>query len=153
MRFDPILKKWKKHEGIDYAGPIGTPVRSVADGVIEFAGVQTGYGNVVFIRHQPGPDGSHVTVYAHLSRILVHQGESVTQGENIGRIGQTGWATGPHLHFEYRVNGVYQNPTVLAQLSDTAPLAAAERPAFDQLAASMRMQLADAALIKTASIQ
>ncbi|WHZ12991.1 MAG: Peptidase, M23/M37 family [Burkholderiaceae bacterium] len=153
MRFDPILRKWKMHEGIDFAGPIGTPVRTVADGVVQFAGQQTGYGNVIFIRHRPGPDGSHVTVYAHLSRILVHQGESVTQGEDIGRIGQTGWATGPHLHFEYRVNGVYRNPVLLAQQSDTAPLAAAERPAFEQRAASMRMQLADAALIKTASSQ
>lgn len=153
MRFDPILRKWKMHEGIDFAGPYGAPVRTVADGIVEFAGQQTGYGNMVIVRHQPGPDGSHSTVYAHLSKILVHEGESVTQGQDIGRIGQTGWATGPHLHFEYRVNGVYRNPVLLAQQSDTAPLAAAERPAFAQLAASMRMQLADAALVKTASIQ
>ncbi|WP_244618303.1 M23 family metallopeptidase [Rhodoferax sediminis] len=153
MRYHPILHIWKKHLGVDYAGPIGTPVRTVADGVVEFAGVQNGYGNVVYVLHRPGPDGSHTTVYAHLSQINVKKGERVSQGQNVGRIGQTGWATGPHLHFEYRVNGAYEDPVAIAQQSDTAPLSAAAKPAFDRLAASMRLQLAAAASVQQASAQ
>ncbi|TAM36189.1 MAG: M23 family metallopeptidase [Burkholderiaceae bacterium] len=153
MRYHPILHIWKKHLGVDYAGPIGTPVRTVADGVVEFAGVQSGYGNVIYVLHRPGPDGSHMTVYAHLSKILVRKGESVSQGQNIGLIGETGWATGPHLHFEYRVNGVYEDPVMIAQQNDTPPLSAAARPAFDRLASSMRLQLAAAASVQQASAQ
>ncbi|MDR3454515.1 MAG: M23 family metallopeptidase [Rhodoferax sp.] len=153
MRFHPILHRWKQHNGVDYAGPIGTPVRTVADGVVEFAGGQNGYGNVVYVLHHPGPDGSHMTVYAHLSKINVRQGESVSQGQNIGLIGQTGWATGPHLHFEYRVNGVYEDPVMIAQQNDTAPLSASAKPAFDRQAASMRLQLAAAASVQQASAQ
>lgn len=153
MRFHPILHKWIKHEGVDYAGPIGTPVRTVADGVVEFAGVQNGYGNVIYVLHRPGPDGSHMTVYAHLSKINVRKGDSVSQGQNIGLIGETGWATGPHLHFEYRVNGVYEDPVMIAQQNDTPPLSAAARPGFDHLASSMRLQLAAAASVQQASAQ
>jgi murein DD-endopeptidase MepM/ murein hydrolase activator NlpD len=153
MRYHPILHIWKKHLGVDYAGPIGTPVRTVADGVVEFAGVQNGYGNVIYVLHRPGPDGSHMTVYAHLSKINVHKGESVSQGQNIGLIGETGWATGPHLHFEYRVNGVYEDPVLIARQNDTPPLSAAARPAFDRVASSMRMQLAAAASVQQASAQ
>ena len=153
MRFHPIQHTWKAHLGVDYAGPTGTPVRSVADGAVEFAGVQNGYGNVIYIKHRPGADGSHTTVYAHLSKINVSRGESVSQGQNVGLIGATGWATGPHLHFEYRVNGVYEDPMTIAQQSDTAPLSAATKPAFDRLAVSMRLQLAAAASVQQASAQ
>ena len=153
MRYDPVLHTWKMHDGIDFAGPIGTPVHTVADGVVTFAGVQTGYGNVIYITHPPGLDGTHMTVYAHLSKIDVRQGEKVKEGETIGLIGETGWATGPHVHFEYRVNGVHENPVLIARQNDTPHLAAATRPAFDQLASSMRMQLADAAQVQQASAQ
>ena len=106
MRFHPILQTWRAHLGVDYGAPTGTPVRTVGDGVVEFAGVQNGYGNVVQVEH--GNDRS--TLYAHLSRIDVRKGQRVEQGQRIGAVGATGWATGPHLHFEFRVNGEHQDP-------------------------------------------
>ena len=148
MRLHPILKTWRAHLGTDFAAPTGTAVRTVGDGVVEFAGVQNGYGNVVFVKHR----NQHVTVYAHLSRINVHQGQSVAQGETVGAVGQTGWATGPHLHFEFRVNGQQQDPmTIVAQSDAAAPVSKASRSAFDRLAANMRVQLSAAALIEQAS--
>ncbi|WP_295853654.1 M23 family metallopeptidase [uncultured Xylophilus sp.] len=136
-RFHPVLQQWRMHLGTDFAAPQGTPVRTVGDGVVEFAGVQNGYGNVVFVRHRD----SHTTVYAHLSKINVARGQKVEQGQNVGLVGRTGWATGPHLHFEFRVNGVQQDPMVMARQSESAQLSAAARPAFDRLAASTRIQL------------
>ena len=148
MRLHPILKTWRAHLGTDFAAPTGTPVRTVGDGVVEFAGVQNGFGNVVFVKHR----NQHVTVYAHLSRIDVRQGQSVEQSQTIGAVGATGWATGPHLHFEFRVNGQHQDPmTIVAQSEAAAPVSAAARPAFDRLASSMRIQLSAAALIEQAS--
>ncbi|WP_345063174.1 peptidoglycan DD-metalloendopeptidase family protein [Acidovorax lacteus] len=150
MRMHPILKTWRAHLGTDYAAPTGTPVRTVGDGVVEFAGVQNGFGNVVFVKHR----NQHVTVYAHLSRIDVRKGQSVEQGQTIGAVGATGWATGPHLHFEFRVNGVHQDPqTIVAQSEAAAPVSAAARPAFDRLARSMRTQLGSAELIMQASAE
>ena len=81
-------------------------MRAVGDGVVDFAGWQNGYGNVIEIRH----NAQRSTVYAHLSRIDVRRGEHVEQGERIGAVGMTGWATGPHLHFEVRIAGVQQDP-------------------------------------------
>ena len=148
MRLHPILQTWRAHLGTDFAAPTGTAVRTVGDGVVEFAGVQNGYGNVVFVKHR----NQHVTVYAHLSRIDVRQGQSIEQGQTLGAVGATGWATGPHLHFEFRVNGVHQDPmTIVAQSEAAAPVSAAARPAFDRLAANMRVQLNAAALIEQAS--
>ena len=148
MRFHPILQKWRAHLGTDFAAPTGTPVRTVGDGVVDFAGVQNGFGNVVYVKHR----NQHVTVYAHLSRIDVRQGQSVEQSQTIGAVGATGWATGPHLHFEFRVNGQHQDPmTIVAQSEAAAPVSAAARPAFDRLASSMRIQLSAAALIEQAS--
>ena len=150
MRLHPILQTWRAHLGTDFAAPTGTAVRTVGDGVVEFAGVQNGYGNVVFVKHR----NQHVTVYAHLSRIDVRQGQSVEQGQTLGAVGATGWATGPHLHFEFRVNGVHQDPmTIVAQSEAAAPVSAAGRPAFDRLAANMRVQLSAAALIEQASAE
>ncbi len=140
-RFHPILKQWRAHLGVDYGAPTGTPVRTVGDGVVEFAGWQNGFGNVVFIRH----NGSDQTVYAHLSRIDVRVGQKVAQGQRVGAVGATGWATGPHLHFEFRINGLHQDPIQVARRSQGVPLSVASRPAFDRLAASMRMQLGAAA--------
>ena len=150
MRFHPILQKWRAHLGTDFAAPTGTAVRTVGDGVVDFAGVQNGFGNVVFIKHR----NQHVTVYAHLSKILVKKGQSVEQGQNIGAVGSTGWATGPHLHFEFRVNGAHQDPMVIARQSEAAaPVSAAARPAFDRLASVMRTELASAELIQQASAE
>lgn len=144
MRFHPIHKVWKRHLGVDYAAPTGTPVRAVGDGVIDFAGAQGGFGNVVFVRHRNG----HVTVYAHLSRIYVRRGQRVEQGHRIGAVGATGWATGPHLHYEFRVNGRHQNPLTIARKSESIPISAAAKPAFSQMAKQVRIQLAAAAQLQ-----
>ncbi len=143
MRFHPIKKEWRAHNGVDYAAVTGTPVRTVGDGVVEFAGWQNGYGNVVYVAHS-----NHITtVYAHMSQLFVHRGEQVEQGEKIGAVGSTGWATGPHLHFEYRVNGVYHDPMTIAQNSESVPVSAAAKAIFDREAAMARVQLTAAATI------
>lgn len=149
MRFHPILQRWAAHLGVDYAAPTGTPVRSVGDGVVDFAGVQGGFGNVVFVRHR----NNHVTVYAHLSRIHVKRGQSVSQGQHVGAVGATGWATGPHLHFEFRVNGAHQDPLTIARQSETIPVSAAAKPLFDKAAAGVRLQLAAAGSVLQASAE
>jgi murein DD-endopeptidase MepM/ murein hydrolase activator NlpD len=141
MRMHPILQQWRRHLGVDYAAPSGTPVRSVGDGVVEFAGWQNGYGNVVQIKH----DASRATIYAHLSRIDVRRGERVEQGERIGAVGATGWATGPHLHFEFRVGGEQRDPLSIARAAEAATIATADRPRFAQLAGATRAQLDAAA--------
>jgi murein DD-endopeptidase MepM/ murein hydrolase activator NlpD len=137
LRFHPIFQKWKAHLGVDYGAPTGTPVRSVGDGVVEFAGRQNGYGNVVQIKHS----GARMTVYAHLSRIDVRQGQRIDQGQRVGAVGATGWATGPHLHFEFHVNGQHQDPLVIAKASETVTLDAAQRVRFAQVAQHVRNEL------------
>ena len=149
MRVHPISHIWKAHLGVDYAAPTGTEVRTVADGTVEFAGVQRGFGNVVIVEHR----NHHSTVYAHLSRIGVRAGERVTQGEKIGTVGSTGWATGPHLHFEFRVNGVHQDPLTLAKQSETTPVTAAAKAAFDKAAVAMKTDLTAAATLRPTSVQ
>ena len=119
------------------------------DGVVEFAGSQGGFGNVVYIKHR----NQHTTVYAHLSRIGVRKGQSVGQGDQIGAVGATGWATGPHLHFEFRVNGAHKDPLTIAKQSDSVPVAASARSAFNQAAAQVRIQLAAAANMQPGSAQ
>ena len=148
MRLHPIHKTWRAHLGTDFAAPTGTVVRTVGDGVVDFAGVQNGYGNVVYVKHR----NQHVTVYAHLSRIDVRKGEALEQGQKLGAVGATGWATGPHLHFEFRVGGEHRDPLSIARESEAAqPVPSAARPAFDRLAANMRVQLSTAALTLQAS--
>ena len=137
MRMHPILNTWKQHNGVDFGAPIGTPVRTVGDGVVEFAGWQNGYGNVIQVRH----GNERITVYAHLSRIEVVKGQRVDQGAIIGAVGQTGWATGPHLHFEVKIDGLQQDPLLVAQRSEAAVVAPAARARFGQLAQSARAQL------------
>ncbi|MBU6258652.1 MAG: M23 family metallopeptidase [Burkholderiales bacterium] len=138
MRFHPIFGKWKKHNGVDYAAPIGTPVHAVGDGVVAFAGRQNGYGNVVMIQHSNGRE----TVYAHLSRIDVRRGQKVQQGLRIGAVGMTGWATGPHLHFELRIHGVYTDPLRIAKSAETTPIDAASRPRFAAVVRGVESKLA-----------
>jgi murein DD-endopeptidase MepM/ murein hydrolase activator NlpD len=137
MRMHPILNTWKQHNGVDYGAPAGTPVRTVGDGVVDFAGWQNGYGNVIHIQHA----NERTTVYAHLSRVDVVKGERVEQGAIIGSVGQTGWATGPHLHFEVKFDGQQQDPLQVAQASEAAVITAAARLRFGQLAQSVRAQL------------
>ncbi|MBK9117667.1 MAG: peptidoglycan DD-metalloendopeptidase family protein [Betaproteobacteria bacterium] len=111
-RFHPILQQWRAHQGVDYAAPAGTPVRATADGIVTSSGWQGGYGNAIFLRHQ----GTYSTVYGHLSKIApaVKAGARVRQGDTIGYVGATGWATGPHLHYEFRIAGEARNPLTVA---------------------------------------
>jgi murein DD-endopeptidase MepM/ murein hydrolase activator NlpD len=147
MRFHPILQTWRKHNGVDYAAPTGTPVRSVGDGTVEFAGWQNGYGNVIELRH--GNERS--TVYAHLSRIDVRKGQRVEQGQRIGAVGSTGWSTGPHLHFEFRVGGQHQDPLRIAKASETLMLAPTAKAEFAALASSYQVKLDVAQTLQGAS--
>lgn len=142
MRFHPILQTWRAHLGVDYAAAQGTPVRSVGHGVVESAGNMGGYGNAVVIKH---PNG-HTTVYAHLSKLSVKRGQSVGQGQTVGLVGATGWATGPHLHFEFRVNGVHKDPSLLARQSESVPVPAHARDAFNRQASQVAKHLASAAV-------
>src|SRR5204862_2110464 len=125
MRKHPIHTGWRAHKGIDYAAPMGTRVRAVGDAVVEFAGPKGGYGNVVVLRH----NGQYSTVYAHLSRIAVRRGARIAQNDTIGFVGQTGWATGPHLHYEFRIGGEARNPFSIA-LPAALPLPPAQLDAF-----------------------
>ena len=125
MRHHPLHKTWMAHKGVDYAAPIGTRVRAAGDGFVEFAGQKGGYGNVVILRHS----GQYSTVYAHLSRIAVRRGQRVEQNDTIGFVGQTGWATGPHLHYEFRVAGQARNPLSIA-MPAAAPVPAQDLPEF-----------------------
>jgi murein DD-endopeptidase MepM/ murein hydrolase activator NlpD len=130
-RFHPILNKWRSHKGVDFAAPTGTMVKATADGVISLVGRQNSYGNVITINHQ----GRYTTVYGHLSRFAkgLHQGQRVAQGEVIGYVGMTGLATGPHLHYEFRVNGQPQNPMRIA-LPDAKPISSEYLAAFQPVA-------------------
>jgi murein DD-endopeptidase MepM/ murein hydrolase activator NlpD len=137
MRFHPILQRIRAHRGVDYAAPNGTPVRSLADGVVEFAGWQNGYGNMVQVRH--GNERS--TLYAHLSRIDVRKGQAIDQGERLGAVGATGWATGPHLHFEFHVNGQHVDPLIVAKASEPLNIDNQARAQFVELSRSAKAQL------------
>lgn len=147
MRFHPILQKWRAHLGVDYAAPTGTPVRTVGDGQVEFAGRQNGYGNVVQIAH----GNNRSTLYAHLSRIDVKKGHRVEQGQRIGAVGSTGWSTGPHLHFEFRVNGRHQDPQRIAKASEAVAIAPEAGAEFAALSQSLQTQLSVAESLLGAS--
>ena len=148
MRLHPLFQTARPHLGVDYAAPTGTPAMSVADGVVEFAGAQSGYGNVVVVKHSP----SQTTFYAHLSRIHVAKGKTVKQGEVVGAVGSTGWATGPHLHFEFRINGQHVDPLTLAK-QNNGPSSVASRPGFHKMAALARTQLAFAGQLRESNVQ
>ena len=126
-RLHPILNTIRAHKGVDYAAPIGTPVRAAGEGRVLFARVRGGYGNLVELDHSRGI----TTVYGHLSRFAkgLHAGEHVAQGEVIAFVGMTGLATGPHLHYEYRVNGVFKDPQTV-KFPEGLPIDAASRADF-----------------------
>mgnify|MGYP001596156722 CR=1 FL=1 len=137
MRFHPLMQSWRRHLGVDYGAPTGTAVRSVGDGIVDFAGWQNGYGNVVQVKH----GGERSTLYAHLSRMDVKKGQRIQQGQRIGAVGTTGWSTGPHLHFEFRVAGEHQDPLRVAKASETVPLDNASRPRFAELVRTVQAKL------------
>jgi murein DD-endopeptidase MepM/ murein hydrolase activator NlpD len=111
-RWHPILHRFRHHQGVDYAAPYGTPVKSVANGTIALLGRKGGYGNTIMIQH----DANYSTLYGHLSKYAsgLKSGTHVQQGQLIGYVGSSGLATGPHLHFEFRINGVHRNPLTVA---------------------------------------
>jgi len=128
-RFHPILKEYRPHHAVDYAAPEGTPVVAVADGTVEFAGWEGGYGRLLRLRH----GGKMETYYGHLSRFGkdIAAGRHVTQGEVIAYVGQTGMATGPHLHFEVHEGGVAVNPLNLKN-EPAEPLPTGQQVQFAQ---------------------
>jgi len=126
-RFHPILNKWRAHKGVDYAAALGTKVKVTADGTIDFVGNQGGYGNVVIVNHQ----GHYSTVYGHLSRFAsgLRRGQRVAQGDIIAYVGQSGLATGPHLHYEFKIDGQQRDPLRVA-LPDARPIIAVQKEQF-----------------------
>jgi len=133
-RRHPVLNRIRAHRGVDYAAPVGTPVRAAGEGRVRFVGHQGGFGNVIELEHGSGV----VTVYGHLSRFAskLRRGQHVDLAQVIGYVGQTGLATGPHLHYEYRIRGVHKNPQTVP-LPDAEPIPAAERDAFFLATASL----------------
>lgn len=138
-RLHPVLKIWRAHKGIDYAAPTGAPVRAVSDAVVSFAGRQGGYGNLILLKHK----SPYSTAYGHLSRFAkgIKRGAKVSQGQVIGYVGSTGLASGPHLHYEFRVNNVQQNPLAL-KLPSSYPLDSRYRAQFASTAQPLAAQLA-----------
>ncbi len=132
MRVHPISGQWKQHKGIDFAATTGTPIRSTGDGTVEFAGNAGGYGNMVVVRH----GNLYTTAYAHMSRVAARRGMRVAQGEVIGYVGSTGWSTGPHLHYEFRVNNVALDPNSIV-VPHAQSLAGAELQQFRRTANDM----------------
>ena len=126
-RRHPVLNTIRAHRGVDYAAPVGTPVRAAGEGRVRFVGRSGGYGNVIELEHGSGV----VTVYGHLSRFAkqLRRGQRVELGKVIGYVGSTGLATGPHLHYEYRIRGVHKNPQTVP-LPDAEPILASERDRF-----------------------
>jgi murein DD-endopeptidase MepM/ murein hydrolase activator NlpD len=149
MRQHPILHTQRAHTGVDYAAPTGTPVMSVADGVVSESSYQGAYGNMVVIQH----NANQSTVYAHLSRMNVRKGQTIKQGETVGAVGSTGLSTGPHLHFEFRINGRHVDPLTLAQQGSAEPISAAMRPQFKQRTQYARSQLMAAAQMRQGNVQ
>jgi murein DD-endopeptidase MepM/ murein hydrolase activator NlpD len=133
-RFHPILQRMRAHKGVDMAAPIGTGIKASGDAVVDFVGEKSGYGKVIVLKHSNGIS----TVYGHLSRFNndLHRGTKVSQGEIIGYVGMSGLATGPHLHYEFLLNGQHRDPMTVA-LPKSVPISAAEKPAFE--AASNRL--------------
>jgi murein DD-endopeptidase MepM/ murein hydrolase activator NlpD len=139
MRVHPISGQWKAHKGIDFPAPTGTPIRASGDGVVDFAGTQNGYGNFVTIKHW----ANYTTAYAHMSRFApgIRKGSKVSQGDVIGYVGTTGWSTGAHLHYEFRVGGEAKDPGTM-NVQAQAPLTAAEMSRFKSYASDMSHRFA-----------
>lgn len=134
-RKHPIHGNWRSHNGVDYAAPTGTPIHATADGTVEFIGTQRGYGKTIILKHH----GKYSTLYAHQSRFAsgLKKGAKVSQGDLIGYVGTTGWATGPHLHYEFRINNKPVDP-LSVDLPVARALEGSEREAFNQIVAQYR---------------
>ncbi len=151
LRKDPVLGFTRLHKGIDYAAPTGTPVHAAGDGVITYRGKARGYGNFITIKDSP----EYTTAYGHMQRFApgLHVGSHVTQGEVIGYVGSTGWATGPNLHYEVRVNGKPENPLTMT-MPKPQPLSGKAMLAFRAQTAPLvaRIQLIDNATQRLARV-
>jgi len=137
-RFHPILQRMRAHKGVDMAAPTGTRIKASGDAVVDFVGQKGGYGNVIMLKHANGVS----TVYGHLSRFAasLHRGEKVAQGDIIGFVGMTGLATGPHLHYEFLLNGEHRDPMTVA-LPKANPITASNKAQFDSVSNQLTAQL------------
>jgi murein DD-endopeptidase MepM/ murein hydrolase activator NlpD len=147
-RKHPIFGEWRNHTGTDYAAAEGTSVRAIGDGVVIFAGKKGGYGNMIDIRHRNGM----VSRYGHMRNFAtgMRPGTRVTMGSTIGYVGMTGWATGPHLHFEIRINGVARDPKLALQSRGGEPIPADERSLFQRMRNQTLASLNEAQLANVA---
>ncbi len=138
-RYHPILHTMRAHKGVDYAAPMGTPIRAASNGKVAFKGVKGGYGNVIILQHA----GKYSTLYGHMSAFArgLQQGGSVQQGQVIGYVGKSGLATGPHLHYEFRIDGVHKNPLTVA-LPKAEPIPAKFKEAFAKDSQKLAAQMA-----------
>ncbi|WP_261389840.1 peptidoglycan DD-metalloendopeptidase family protein [Ferrimonas balearica] len=136
-RLHPVTGKVRPHRGTDYVAPVGTPIMAAGDGTVIASAYNNLNGHYVFIQHS----NTYVTKYLHLSKRQVRKGQRVRQGQTIGKLGGTGRVTGPHLHYEFLVNGVHRNPRTV-KLPESRPIAKSERAAFDVLASERLAQLA-----------
>ena len=137
-RKHPILKTWRAHKGVDYAARRGTPIRATADGKVILAGNKGGYGKTVVIRHA----GRFSTLYGHMTGFAknIRSGSRVKQGQTIGYVGSTGLATGPHLHYEFRLDGVHRNPLTF-KTPKASSIAKAQKAEFDKVSAHWTARL------------
>ncbi|MBM95900.1 MAG: peptidase M23 [Oceanospirillaceae bacterium] len=137
-RKHPVLNKIRAHRGTDYAAPIGTPIKAAGDGKVTFAGRKGGYGNVIIIQH----GARYQTLYAHMNGFhrSIRRGRKVRQGQIIGYVGTTGMSTGPHLHYEFRVDGVHRD-SLKVKLPKAKPIAKVERPRFFEQARALNSVL------------
>ncbi len=147
MRLHPVLGIWREHKGVDYAAPQGTAVKATSDGAVEFVGQQNGYGNFIILSH----GNKYTTAYGHLSGFArgLKPGSHVAQGETIGYVGSTGWATGPHLHYEFRINNIQQDPLKVS-LPDSMPLSGSSLTNFHNQTAPLMARLGQLQQSKTA---
>ncbi|NOS96213.1 MAG: peptidoglycan DD-metalloendopeptidase family protein [Methylotenera sp.] len=137
-RFHPVLQRIRAHKGVDMAAPTGTRVKASGDAVVDFVGQKGGYGNVIVLKHTNGIS----TVYGHLSRFAagLRRGAKVVQGEIVGFVGMTGTATGPHLHYEFLLNGQHRDPMTVA-LPKSNAIEAQNKAAFDNASNQLTAQL------------
>lgn len=134
MRVHPLSGSWKQHKGVDFAAATGTPIRAAGDGTVESAASSGGYGNLVVLKHW----ANYSTAYAHMSRFAkgIKKGTKVSQGDVIGYVGSTGWSTGAHLHYEFRVGNVARDPMSIS-LTAQAPLTSSEMARFRLVSTDM----------------
>ncbi len=149
-RLHPISNRWGAHKGVDMAAPTGTKIRSSGDGVIDFVGQQNGYGNVIVIKHGK----KYQTLYAHLNDFAdgLTVGKKIHQGDVIGFVGSTGWATGPHLHYEFKVDGEHVDP-MSAAMPLSEPLGQVEVKRFQQASNAYQSKLHSATTIRMAKFE